>query len=627
MIETIKSPQDIRDMSLRDLRFLCGEIREKIIDTVSENGGHLASNLGMVETTVAIHKVFDTPNDVLIFDVGHQSYAHKMLTGRYASFGTLRQTGGISGFLNSDESEFDAFTEGHSGTSLSQALGVSAALRARGEERYVVAVVGDGSFTNGMIYEALNSCKTLGKGLIIILNDNEMSISKNVGGFAGYLTRVRTSRKYFNVKHRVKKFFSKVPLIGRHLISGARRVRDFVKKMFLSYNLFEALGIDYIGVANGNDLGKMVNVLLEAKTKDVCTIVHIHTKKGKGYAPAEEDPASYHSVGPFSKETGKPLCCGGKTFSSVFGETICRLAEEDEKICAVTAAMEDGTGLAEFKRRFPDRFYDVGIAEEHALTFSAGLSKGGLTPVTALYSTFAQRTFDQIFHDAAIQKIPLTLCLDRAGIVEGDGVTHQGTFDVSLFSSVPGVGIYSPDSYEDLEKLIEKSVGSSTVDIIRYPKGREAEYDRSIYERRGNISVASFGGERADAAILTYGRASAACAECARRYHGTTGRSVKLVKLERIVPLPFDEIKEALGAARYVLFAEEGIKSGGIGEKLGAALSVSGCGAKYKIHALTDFVPQGSLSDLLEKYGFTPEALCDELTEFTGEETEAERDE
>ena len=353
MIEKITSPQDIKSMSLKDLRVLCGEIREKIIDTVSRNGGHLASNLGMVETTVAVHKVFDTPRDILIFDVGHQSYAHKMLTGRYAEFDTLRQTDGISGFTNAGESEYDVFTEGHSGTSLSQALGLSAALNLSGDDRYVVAVIGDGSFTNGMIYEALNNCKSIGKHLIIILNDNEMSISKNVGGLSGHLTKIRTSRKYFNVKHRVKSFFSKIPWLGKHLISGTRRVRDFIKKVFLSYNLFEALGVDYIGVADGNDLGKMLNILLEAKTKDVCTVVHIHTKKGKGYEVAEKNPEAYHSVGPFSKESGEPVSSGGKTFSSVFGETMCALASEDNTVCAITAAMEEGTGLPGLKRSFP----------------------------------------------------------------------------------------------------------------------------------------------------------------------------------------------------------------------------------------------------------------------------------
>jgi len=625
MIEKINSPKDIKGMNLRELRALCGEIREKIIDTVSKNGGHLASNLGMVETTIAIHKVFDTPHDIIIFDVGHQSYTHKMLTGRAKSFGTLRKTGGLSGFTNMEESEHDCFTEGHSGTSLSQALGISASLSLKGDERYVVAVVGDGSFTNGMIYEALNNCKTLGKHLIIILNDNEMSISKNVGGLSGYLTRIRTSRKYFNVKHNVKNFFSKIPWLGKHLISGARHVRDFIKKVLLSYNLFEALGVDYIGAADGNDLGKMINVLLEAKTKDVCTVVHIHTKKGKGYAPAEADPETFHSVGPFDRESGELKCSGCKTFSDVFGETVCSLAAEDESICAVTAAMEDGTGLASFKEKYPKRFFDVGIAEEHAVTFTAGLAKGGAHPVLALYSTFAQRTFDQIFHDMAIQKIGATVCLDRAGLVEGDGVTHQGIYDVAEFSAIPGVNIYSPDSLSELEQCIRESVRKDSLDIIRYPKGREPVYDRSGFADKGEYAVCTVGEGQPACVIVVYGRAAAAAFDAAALYEKGTGRPVKVIRIKKIFPLPSGVLRE-IAKIKKVLFVEEGVKSGGIGEKLGSALAEESIEAEYKVHAITGFVPHGSLCDLNEMFGFTPRKIADEMAKLFSAEKEAHRD-
>ena len=618
MLEKINSPQDVKDLSLRELRELCGEIREKIIDTVSENGGHLASNLGMVETTVAIHKVFDTPRDALIFDVGHQCYAHKMLTGRYEKFDTLRKTGGISGFTKATESEYDTFTEGHSGTSLSQALGMSAALNLAGDDRYVIAVIGDGSFTNGMIYEALNGCKTLGKHLIIILNDNEMSISRNVGGLSGHLTKIRTSRKYFTAKHNVKSFFSKIPLVGRHLISGTRRFRDLVKRVFFSYNLFEALGIDYIGTVNGNDMGKMLNVLLEAKTKDVCTIVHIHTKKGKGYAPAEADPERFHSVGPFDRETGEPKAPAAQTFSTVFGETLCGLAEDDDKICAVTAAMEDGTGLSKFKEKFPKRFFDVGIAEEHAVTFASGLAKSGLRPVVALYSTFAQRTFDQVFHDLAIQGIPATVCIDRAGIVEGDGMTHQGIFDVAEFSSIPGVNIYSPDSFEELSSDLRRSVVSGSVDIIRYPKGKEREYDRGAFEDKGTYAAAYVGEGDAAEVLVTYGRVASEVFGAAKIYSAKTGRAVKVIRLKRIVPLDGALVEEELRTARRVLFVEEAIKSGGVGEKLAAAVAEKLPGVTVAIHALGEFVPNGSLSDLTEKYGFTAEKTEEKLEELCG---------
>ncbi|MBQ7670697.1 MAG: 1-deoxy-D-xylulose-5-phosphate synthase [Clostridia bacterium] len=601
MIEKINSPQDIKELSVKELKCLCGEIREKITDTVSENGGHLASNLGIVETTVAIHKVFDTPRDVLIFDVGHQCYAHKLITGRYENFGTLRKTGGISGFTNSGESEYDSFTEGHSGTSVSQALGVAAASRLSGDDRYVIALVGDGSFTNGMIYEALNNCRTLGRHLIIILNDNEMSISKNVGGVSRHLTRIRTSRRYFNFKHYLKKILSKVPWLGRHLIRGARKFRDFIKKILLSYNIFEALGVDYIGVADGNDLGKMINVLTEAKTKDCCTVVHIHTKKGKGYAPAETDPESYHSTRPFDRESGEPKCACGRTYSSIFGEALCRAAESDEKLCAVTAAMEDGTGLSEFKKKYPKRFFDVGIAEEHAVTFAAGLAKGGLHPVVALYSTFAQRTFDQMFHDVALQGQGVTLCLDRAGLVEGDGVTHQGIFDVAEFSSIPEVNIYSPDSFDELSSLLALSVKSGGINVIRYPKGKEEDYDRGAFDDRGDFAVS--GDEAASVAVVTYGRVTAAVYEASK----ISGVPARVIRLKKINPLP--DLTGIIKETDSVLFVEEGMKRGGIGEALGAVLA--GKVKKYEIHALTKFVPGGALSDLMNEYGFTPSAIAE----------------
>ena len=606
MIESIDSPRDLKGMSLKELRALCGEIREKITKTVSENGGHLASNLGIVETTVAIHRVFDTPRDAVLFDVGHQCYAHKMLTGRYGDFATLRKTGGISGFMNADESEYDAFTEGHSGTSLSQALGLSSAYRLEGDDRYVVAVIGDGSFTNGMIYEALNNSKTLGRHLIIILNDNEMSISKNVGGVPSHLTRIRTSRKYFNFKHYLKKFLSKIPLLGKSLIKGARALRDLIKKIFLSYNIFEALGVDYIGVADGNDLGKMINVLEEAKTKDVCTVVHIHTKKGKGYAPAERDPEAFHSVSPFDIETGKPLRSCGETFSSVFGDALCALAAEDGAICAVTAAMEDGTGLSCFKEKFPKRFFDVGIAEEHLVTFSAGLSRGGMKPVAALYSTFAQRTFDQVFQDLSLQHLSATVCLDRAGLVEGDGVTHQGIYDVAEFSPIPGIAIYSPDSFGELRRLLRESVSRSGVDIIRYPKGAEASYDRGAFIEKDGYSVAQAQG--AAIALVTYGRVSAVSYEAAvsREY------PVKVIRLSRVTPLP--DLSEELAGIGAVLFVEEGIRTGGVGERFAA-----GCTGKnicVFVHAIDGVASHGSLCDLLKKYGFTTEYIGRELDEI-----------
>lgn len=611
MIEKINSSKDIKGLSDGELGILAEEIRKKIIETVSRNGGHLASNLGIVETVIAIHKVFDTPKDAVVFDVGHQCYAHKLLTGRYESFDTLRLDEGISGFVSPGESEYDTFTEGHSGTSLSQALGVATASKITGDERYVVAVVGDGSFTNGMIFEALNNCIAGGRKLIIILNDNEMSISKNVGGLSNHLTNIRTSKKYFAIKHRIKRDLAKTPRIGRFFI----RLRDFIRRVLVSDNLFECMGIDYIGSVDGNDISKLQTVLEEAKTKDVCTLVHIHTKKGKGYLPAERNPEKYHSVGPFDVEFGavEPT---KKSFSSVFGEVLRALAEKNDKICAVTAAMEEGCGLIPFKQEFPKRFFDVGIAEEHAVTFSAGLSRGGLIPVCTMYSTFSQRVYDQLHHDAAIQKLPFVLCLDRCGIVEGDGITHQGIFDVSEFSGIPGVNIYSPDSYGELEEILGKTTADGKFNIVRYPKGAEEDYDRSAFEDCGDHLTASLGGDKAEVAFVTYGRITKNVFTAAVNLSKGAGCAVKIIKLKKIFPLNSEAIVKEIGGAKYLYIAEEGIKSGGIGEKIAALAAEGGLRARVKIHAVNGFVPHGTIDRLFEKLGLDSETMEKEAREL-----------
>lgn len=614
MIEKIHASKDLKGLSDEELGVLAEEIRKKIIDTVSKNGGHLGSNLGIVEAVIAIHKVFDTPRDAVIFDVGHQCYAHKILTGRYESFDTLRLDGGISGFVSPAESEYDVFTEGHSGTSLSQALGVAAAAEIVGDERFVIAVVGDGSFTNGMIFEALNNCTSGGKRLIIILNDNEMSISKNVGGLSDHLTSIRTSKKYFAIKHRVKRNLAKAPKIGAPLGTFFRKTRDFARRLLVSDNLFECMGIDYIGLVDGNDISKLQTVLEEAKTKDVCTLVHIHTKKGKGYLPAERTPEKYHAVGPFDIELGAAKN-SKKTFSSVFGETLRRLAEKDESVCAVTAAMEEGCGLIPFKQQFPKRFFDVGIAEEHAVTFSAGLSRGGLIPVCVMYSTFSQRVYDQLHHDAAIQKLPFVLCLDRAGVVEGDGITHQGIFDVSEFSGIPGVNIYSPDSYSELEKILENTVSDGKFNIVRYPKGAEKDYDRSAFADLGDYSVASFG-DAPDVVLIAYGRITNAVFAAAERFSKNSGCGVKVIKLKKIFPLNSETLTSEIGDAEHIYIAEEGIRSGGIGEKIAALAAEAGLRAKVKIRAIDSFVPHGTLGRLYEKLGFTADSMEKEIRDF-----------
>ena len=473
MIEKIASPADIKQLNPADITALCGEIREEILTAVAKNGGHLASNLGIVETTVALHRVFDAPRDAIVFDVGHQCYAHKILTGRRAGFADLRKYGGMSGFPRREESEYDPLSAGHSGPALSCAIGMAEANRQAGRDAWVVAVIGDASFGCGMVYEALQNCAKRGLKLLIVLNDNEMSISKNVGALSDYFTKIRLSRGYFSFKHTVHKICARIPVLGRGVIRCAIGVKEFIKRTLNKKNIFENLGLEYLGPVDGSREDTLEYVFREAMGCDVPCIVHVITQKGRGYAPAEAHPERYHAVSPFDPAVDIGEVPKKRTFSDAFGESLCRLAEKDGRLCAITAAMRDGTGLAPFAERYPHRFYDVGIAEEHAVSFAAGLSRGGMRPVAAIYSTFAQRSFDQVLHDCALQKLPVVLALDRCGIVPGDGTTHQGLFDVGLFTPIPGVEVFAPESYAELDDHLTRALTSDAVSVIRYPRGCE----------------------------------------------------------------------------------------------------------------------------------------------------------
>ena len=613
MLENIKSPKDIKDLSLGELNALTREIRANIIDTVSKNGGHLASNLGIVEATVALHRVFDSPNDKIIFDVSHQAYTHKLLTGRYERFRTLRRFGGISGFTNPTESEYDTVAAGHSGTSVSTALGYAKAAKLKGEDTWAVAVIGDGSFTNGMAYEALNNCAEDNLNLVILLNDNEMSISPNVGGMHHSLSTIRTSKGYFTFKRRLKKVFYKIPVIGKFLVRTAKAIRDFFKRLITNYNIFESLGCDYIGPVDGNNVKKLEDALREAKTKHRCCVVHIITKKGKGYPPAEAHPESYHSVGPFDKKKG--YTPAPKTdFSSEFGKYMCELAERDGRVCAVTAAMTDGTGLTEFSRLYPDRFFDTAISEEHSATFAAALTAGKMKPVLAIYSTFAQRIYDQVFHDAALQNIPLVLALDRAGIVGADGVTHQGIYDYSLFSGIPNIRIYSPETYAELRRSLDLAADGTSPAIVRYPRGSEYEYDRSEFTDLGDITVK--GEASSDVAIVTYGRLTKN-ANLAAEVLEKAGISVRIVKLIKLSPVPYDKIFTLIRGAKLVYLFEEGILAGSVSEKIAAKAKTNGDGdTKYIIRAIDNtFVPHGETDELFKALGLDAKSAAMEIYE------------
>lgn len=600
LLNNIKAPNDVKKLADAQLPALCEELRERIIDTVAENGGHLASNLGVVELTVALHRVFTLPEDCIVWDVGHQSYAHKLLTGRADAFSTLRQEGGLSGFPNRGESDCDPFTTGHSSASISSALGISVAKSLAGEPGHVIAVIGDGALTGGLAYEGLNNAGRMNRNLIVILNDNAMSISKNVGSMARYLSYVRAKPGYLNAKDSIEKALCRLPLVGEKLASAVRRVKNVIKKQIFNTTIFQDMGFSYYGPFDGHDLHTLMSVLNTAKAIDKPVLIHIRTYKGRGYQHAENDPGIYHGLSAFDRAKGAEDT-GPHGFSHAFGDAICDLAKWDPRICAVTAAMEVGTGLTEFHENYRGRFFDVGIAEEHAVTFCAGLARGGMVPVFAVYSTFLQRAYDQLIHDAALQQLKVILAIDRAGVVGEDGQTHQGVFDTAFLRTVPGIHVYSPAYYDELAEDLRRCIkGEDHVYAVRYPRGK-ALYRPVDYKMTGN-TFDVYGDPDAQIAIVTYGRlfsfAAEACEELKQE-----GIVCKIIKLNRIIPLD-DAVLSALAVCRTVFFFEEGIRTGGVAEGFGGALDKAGFTGDYEIHAIENgFLKHAPMFRILEHLG------------------------
>ena len=613
LLKNINSPADLKKLTRAETDQVCGEIRKTIIDHCARHGGHLASNLGMVEPTVALHRVFDSPKDSIIYDVGHQCYAHKLICGRYDSFSTMRSYGGISGFTNRSESEHDKLTAGHSGSALPTALGIAKARKNDPDAPWTIAVIGDGSFGCGMVYEALNACHDKNMRLIILLNDNEMSISKNVGAMSGYFTRLRNSRKYFAFKKKFQKVVGKMPA-GNALTRFFRRLKDFFKRLVMPSNLFENLGLYYMGPVNGNDEEKLEAVLREAKTKEECTIIHMLTLKGSGLKAAESNPENFHFTNGFDPETGETLGHGAKKFSAVFGEKLSEMRASNDKICAITAAMESGTGLTAFREKYPDSFYDVGIAEECAVTFAGGLAIGGALPYCALYSTFMQRTYDQLLEDVSLQDVHVVMGVDRAGLVPGDGVTHQGLYDVSMISSIPGTTVYCPESYSELERYMEKAEGEKGLTFIRYPRGSEIEYDRSIFSHTEN-EMFSTDCNDAECVIITYGRLAYVAAKAA----AMSTRKVKVIRLGMICPLDMEKLSALIGSAKLVYVLEEGVKRGGIGEMIASYFASATSDKTVFCHNTPDgFISHGDIDSLMAYCNFTPEFVSGEINKLIG---------
>lgn len=476
MIENINGPEDLKGLSYSELETLASEIREYIINTTAVTGGHLASNLGVVELTIALFKVFDPPYDRIVWDVGHQAYTHKILSGRREALKTMRQTGGLSGFPKTSESPFDAFDTGHSSTSISAALGIAQARDIKGEDYSVISVIGDGAMTGGMAFEGLNNASRIKKNFIVVLNDNEMSISKNVGGLSNYLNGIRTYKGYTNLKKNIETGLRNVPVVGDRLVTKVKRAKDSIKQMVVPGMFFEDMGITYLGPVDGHDIKALEKALTQAKKLDHAVIIHVITKKGKGYVPAEEHPEKFHGVDAFDPETGKKLMpSSGRSYSSCFSEALLELAESDRRIVAVTAAMPDGTGLKAFSEKFPERFFDVGIAEAHAVTSAAGMASNGLKPVVAVYSSFLQRAFDQLVHDVCLQNLPVVFAVDRAGLVGSDGETHQGIFDISYLSEIPNMTVMAPKNAAELKDMLKFAFSLSSPCAIRYPRGTAYE--------------------------------------------------------------------------------------------------------------------------------------------------------
>lgn len=620
ILNGITQPSDLKQLSDKELNTLSEEIREKIIETVSENGGHLASNLGVVELTIALHTVFNCPKDRIVWDVGHQSYAHKLLTGRLTQISTIRREGGLSGFPKRNESEYDAFDTGHSSTSVSAALGIADAGAIIGEKYYTIAVIGDGALSGGLALEGINNAGRSKENLIVILNDNKMSISKNVGSMAKYLTHIRIRPGYLNAKSKVHSRLDRIPGIGKKLSSMISSFKNWIRLNLIGHErtMFEQFGFNYYGPLDGHNISELQAAMKAAKRSRGPVLLHVCTKKGKGYEYAEKNPNVFHGISAFDIETGEPKS-SSKGYSDVFGDFMCSSARSDKHICAITAAMAMGTGLSSFAKKYKNRFFDVGIAEEHAVTFASGLAAGNALPVFAVYSTFLQRAYDEILHDAALQQLHIVLAIDRAGIVGEDGETHQGIFDVAFLNTIPNVTIFAPSSFRELEDMLFTAVyNTRDVAAVRYPRGGEL-YLPEDYEYRSE-TYSLYGNRTSDTLIVTYGRLFSYACQAKERL-SEQGIDVCILKLNVIKPLPATAAKTAL-EFRNVCFFEEGIRSGGIGEAFGIALYQEGFRGCYKNTAIDGFVKQAKVDSALHHLGLDCDGIIKTVSELNEVKTQ-----
>ena len=616
ILEQIQNPDDIKKLNGDELKTLAQEIREFLIDKISVTGGHLASNLGVVELTIALFLSFHLPEDKIVWDVGHQAYTHKILSGRREMFDDLRQYGGISGFPKRKESPYDAFDTGHSSTSISAGLGLAQGRDILGENHYVVSVIGDGALTGGMAYEALNNAARMNRNFIIVLNDNNMSISENVGGMSKYLNGIRTGEGYNGLKRMVNSGLEKIPVVGKPLIDKITRTKNGIKQLLIPGMLFENMGITYLGPVNGHDIRALQKVFREAKKLDHAVLVHVLTKKGKGYPPAEKNPARFHGISPFDVKTGK-LKAEKKypDYTDVFSKKICQLAQENPRIVAVTAAMPDGTGLKAFSRRFPNRFFDVGIAEEHAVTSAAGMAAAGLRPVVAVYSSFLQRGYDQVVHDVCLQDLPVLFCIDRAGLVGSDGETHQGIFDYSYLTSVPNMTVMAPKNLWELRDMLDFAMTYERPLAIRYPRGQAyrglKEFEAPIVYGKGEMIF-----EEEDYALLAVG-SMVSTAEHVREKWKEAGYSCSLANGRFVKPVDTELLDRLAERHGRLVTLEENVLQGGYGLAITAYIHEHYPWIKVLNIALPDaYVEHGNVSRLRECLGIDSDSVVRRMREF-----------
>lgn len=624
ILDRIKKPNDVKALNISECEMLAEEIRQFLVDSLSETGGHLASNLGVVELTIALHRVLEFPQDKLIWDVGHQAYTHKILTGRKEQFDTLRKTGGLSGFPKRKESDCDAFDTGHSSTSISAGLGMVRARDLKGENHTVISVIGDGALTGGMAYEALNNAASLKKNFIVVLNDNEMSITKNVGGMSSYLGNIRTAAAYTELKLGVTNVLKKIPKVGEGMVDALHKTKDSLKQFVIPGMLFENMGMTYLGPVDGHNLVQLTKILNEAKRKPGPVLVHVLTEKGRGYEPAVRHPARFHGAAPFEIETGLPKSNGKANYTDIFSTVMRKFGDREPDVVAVSAAMVPGTGLKRFGNMFPDRLFDVGIAEEHAVTFAAGLALGGLRPVVAIYSSFLQRAVDQILHDVCMQKLPVVFAVDRAGLVGSDGETHHGCFDLSYLSMMPNMTLMAPKNKWELSDMMKFAIKQNGPVAIRYPRGEA--YD-GLEDKREPIEMgkSELLYQGSEIALLAVGSMVKVAQEVYNNLRAK-GQKVTLVNMRFVKPLDTQRLNELAKDHELFVTLEENVKNGGFGEKVLDYFGEQTEGPKVRIVAIEDqFVPHGSVTDLMRQQRMDSASVTSRVEEWMTELRENRR--